>query len=105
MAYENLILTVYQHNNTQNAADPNNGYWACWQANAPNSVPQPIGAGRLAQFGATGAQLTPPYATLAIAQSVVALGLAYYAAQKAAQSVANSASPGQDAVVYGPVTT
>ena len=102
MAYTSLKLTVYQHQNAGNAADPNIGYWVCQQPNVPNSVPRAMAQATLTALGATVGQ---PYATLALAQAALQLVANYEAQQLALQTVDTAGSASTDTLVYGPVTT
>ena len=44
MSYQSLILTIYQHTNAGNPADPNIGFWVCAQPNAAGGKPTSMAA-------------------------------------------------------------
>ena len=101
MSYQSLILTIYQHTNAGNPADPNIGFWVCAQPNAAGGKPTSMAAATLAALGATAGQ---PYATEALAQAALQL-VVNYQAQQLALETNPATNPGSNTLVYGPITT
>lgn len=100
MAYASLILSVFEHVNPNDTADPGIGFWVCSQPNIPSAVPTPVSSDLLTAAGVT---TTQPFATKAAAQAALQAIAAYEAGQMATKVVGTPGSA--DAMVYGPFTT
>ncbi len=98
MSVQHFAFTVYQHTNPLNAADPANGFYACYQPSldgvtaAPGSKPVPVPASK----GAAN-----PYVDLASAQAFIAT--LQTAVTNANAAVADPSNPATNTLVYGPV--
>ena len=98
MSVQHYAFTVYQHTNQNNAADPANGFYACYQPStdgisaAAGSKPIPIPAAR----GAAN-----PYPDSASAQAFIATLVA--AVQTANAAIVDPSNAATNTLVAGPV--